>query len=515
MTRVVTAQELSEHGGKDSCWMAILGKVYDLTDFLTEHPGGSAILLRHSGKDATKEFEKFHSEDMIERVLPDSVIVGDYEDAGAGEAAPQFTVGDEDETPKASSTGNSTAASTEGESEVTIDMMLNAMDFKAVAEKKVSPEGWAYLYSAAGDEFSYAENEDAFARHASQDRDGAESAGGRQQGWTARRSVLGRHFDVPFYMTAVAMAKLYNPDGEKCAARGVSKMKRAGIDMPYMVPTLASCGLRDIMSACDPSLAKWYQLYVNPSEKVVESMITRIVDYGFAALFITVDAPELGMRERDMRVKVRQSAAVQGGAKQETAGVARAISSFISQSLCWENIPKISTMAREKAAARGGEIDIFLKGIHSPVDAVRAYRERHRLGVRGIVVSNHGARQVDTVKSGVQMLYECTRALGKAGWLGRGDPEFSVFVDGGVRRGTDILKCIALGASAVGIGRPFMTAMAAFGEDGMVRLANLLREDIITNMRLLGCRTLDELNEDFLDARAMEHPPPGKVRARY
>ncbi|KAF4725188.1 Cytochrome b2, mitochondrial precursor, partial [Perkinsus olseni] len=240
-----------------------------------------------------KEFEKFHSEDMIERVLPDSVIVGDYEDAGAGEAAPQFTVGDEDETPKASSTGNSTAASTEGESEVTIDMMLNAMDFKAVAEKKVSPEGWAYLYSAAGDEFSYAENEDAFARIAMVPRVLVDVSK-----VDCSTVVLGRHFDVPFYMTAVAMAKLYNPDGEKCAARGVSKMKRAGIDMPYMVPTLASCGLRDIMSACDPSLAKWYQLYVNPSEKVVESMIPRIVDYGFAALFITVDAPELGMRER-------------------------------------------------------------------------------------------------------------------------------------------------------------------------------------------------------------------------
>ncbi|KAF4658747.1 Cytochrome b2, mitochondrial precursor [Perkinsus olseni] len=510
MTRVVTAQELGGHRGKDSCWMAILGKVYDLTDFLTEHPGGSAILLRHSGKDATKEFEKFHSEDMIERVLPESVIVGDFEEVGAGEAAPQSTVDDEEETPKASSAGNSTVASTEGISEVTIDMMLNAMDFKAVAEKKVSPEGWAYLYSAAGDEFSYAENEDAFARIAMVPRVLVDVS--RVDCSTA---VLSRHFDVPFYMTAVAMAKLYDRDGEKCVARGVSKMKRAGIDMPYMVPTLASCGLRDIMSACDPSLAKWYQLYVNPSEKVVESMITRIVDYGFTALFITVDAPELGTRERDMRVKVRQSAAVQGEAKQETAGVARAISSFISQSLCWENIPRISTMAREKSAARGGKIDIFLKGIHSPVDAVRAYRERHRLGVRGIVVSNHGARQVDTVKSGVQMLYECTRALGKAGWRGRSDPEFLVFVDGGVRRGTDILKCIALGASAVGIGRPFMTAMAAFGEEGMVRLASLLREDIITNMRLLGCRTLEELNEDFLDARAMEHPPPGKVRARY
>ncbi|EER11527.1 Cytochrome b5, putative [Perkinsus marinus ATCC 50983] len=150
MPRVVTALELRDHREKDNCWMAILGKVYDITEFLSEHPGGSAILLRNAGKDATKEFEKFHSEDMIERVMPDSALVGVFE-----EIVDTTSSTAEEEVPVERSISDS---------EATLDMMLNAMDFKAVAEKKVSAEGWAYLYSAAGDEFSYAENEDAFSR---------------------------------------------------------------------------------------------------------------------------------------------------------------------------------------------------------------------------------------------------------------------------------------------------------------------------------------------------------------
>lgn len=126
------------------------------------------------------------------------------------------------------------------------------------------------------------------------------------------------------------------------------------------------------------------------------------------------------------------------------------------------------------------------------------------------ILSNYGMSVLGKI-----FLSRTTFLLCQAGWRGRNDPEFSVFVDGGVRRGTDIIKCIALGASAVGIGRPFMTAMAAFGEAGMVRLAALLKEEILVNMRLLGCRSLEELSEEFLDARAMEQPPPGKVRARY
>ncbi|KAF4667794.1 Cytochrome b2, mitochondrial precursor [Perkinsus chesapeaki] len=522
MVKVITAAELSKHTTKESCWMAIHGKVYDLTAFIHEHPGGSAILLRHSGRDSTKEFEKFHSEDMIERVLPNSAIVGDFEEPATVTAS---------EPPPVDDTPEMVSLIDEEPKNATLDMMLNAMDFKAVAEGKVSREGWAYLYSAAGDEFSYQENEDAFARISLIPRVLVDVSK-----VDCSANILGRHCDVPFYITAVAMAKLYDRDGEKCMARGVSKTKACGIDMPYMVPTLASCSLREIVAACEPSLDKWYQLYVNPSFSVVESMITKIIDNGFSALFITVDAPELGMREKDMRFKARESAAVQGGAKRETAGVAQAITSFITHSLSWKNLPDITNLAKKKAAERA-------------TDAVRAYRERHRLGLRGIVVSNHGARQVDTVKSGVQMLYECTRALKKfvlgnevhnlknrvyeaertklallvssakiasfVGWKGRSDAQFSVFVDGGVRRGTDILKCIALGASAVGIGRPFMTAMAAFREDGVVKLANLFKEEILVNMRLLGCQNLDEVDEELLDARAMDYPPPGQVRARY
>ncbi|KAF4656340.1 Cytochrome b2, mitochondrial precursor [Perkinsus olseni] len=384
---------------------------------------------------------------------------------------------------------------------VTVNMMLNAMDFKTVARNKLPQESWDYLYSGAGDEFTFQENEAMFSRLALLPR-----VLRNVSSVTCATTVLGHSFDVPFYVTGVAMGKLFHNDGEKCMARGVSK---CGAAMGYMVPSLASCGLRDIVASMGESLPRWYQLCVHPNATTTDRMITRVVNSGFTAMFITVDCPGVGLRERDMRHKVSQN----GGPK--ASGYSMAVSPYLALSMDWDSVAELTRATKAKAKARGRGIDIFLKGITSPADALKAYTERGSLSIRGIVISNHGARQIDTVKSAVQLLYECTRALKKVGWLGRDDPEFSVFMDGGARRGTDILKCIALGARAVGMGRPFMTAMAAFGEEGIARLAGILHQDIIVSMRLMGCRTLGEVTEDVLDTRALDLPLPGYIRSRY
>ncbi|KAF4673208.1 Cytochrome b2, mitochondrial precursor [Perkinsus chesapeaki] len=383
--------------------------------------------------------------------------------------------------------------------EPTVHMMLNAMDFKLVAKGKLPQESWDYLYSGAGDEFTFQENEAMFSRIAFVPR-----VLRNVTNVTCTTTVLGNAFDVPFYVTGMAMGKLFHEDGEKCMASGVSK---CGVAMGYMVPTLASCGLRSIVSSMGPALPRWYQLCAHPDASVTDKMITRIINSDFTAMFITVDCPGVGLRERDMRHKVAQN----GGP--QVAGYSIAVSKYLALGMDWDTVAELAKSTKTKAQGRGKDIDIFIKGISAPADAVKAYTERDRLSIRGIVISNHGARQIDTMKSAVQLLYECTRALKKAGWRGREDPQFSVFMDGGVRRGTDVLKCVALGARAVGTGRPFMTAMAAFGEEGIARFVRILHEEIITTMRLLGCHSLEELTEDFLDTRALDFPLRGYIRS--
>lgn len=140
---------------------------------------------------------------------------------------------------------------------------------------------------------------------------------------------------------------------------------------------------------------------------------------------------------------------------------------------------------------------IILKGIATWEDAVMAVEA----GVQGIVLSNHGGRQLDMARSGVEVLVEVVDALKERGmWP---NPNFSIFVDGGVRRATDVLKALALGASAVGIGRGFLYSFCAYGQDGVEHAFRILREEFEMNMRLLGIKTLAELRPEMVDARAL------------
>lgn len=140
---------------------------------------------------------------------------------------------------------------------------------------------------------------------------------------------------------------------------------------------------------------------------------------------------------------------------------------------------------------------IILKGIATAEDAILAYES----GVQGIVLSNHGGRQLDTSRSGIEVLVEVVSALRLRGYFP--SPNFEIYVDGGVRRASDVLKAIALGAKAVGVGRPFLYAFCAYGQDGVERAIQIFREEFEMNMRLLGARTLDELVPEMVDASAL------------
>jgi L-lactate dehydrogenase (cytochrome) len=299
-------------------------------------------------------------------------------------------------------------------------------------------------------------------------------------------NILGVTSTLPLYFTATALAKLAHPNGELAIVKAARK---AGV--PYMLPTLSSYTLDEMLEARHPGQECFSQLYVNPERSRTQAYVEKLEANGVKALFITVDAPQLGRREKDMRNKFTQ----QGSDVQETdedsggvdrsQGATRAISSFIDPGLNWADIPWFKSITKMK---------ILLKGVQCNEDAVMAYKA----GLSGCVLSNHGGRQLDTCRSGIEVLPEVVQALQDAGCK---KGEFDIFVDGGIRRGADIFKAVALGASGVGVGRPVLYSLASYGEKGIVRMVHMLQDELQMVMRLSGTPDIPSITEEHVIAK--------------
>ena len=291
---------------------------------------------------------------------------------------------------------------------------------------------------------------------------------------------------MPVYITATALGRLGHPDGELNLTRGAA---RSGVIQ--MVPTLSSCSFDEIVQERRNGLPlQFFQLYVNSDRKVVLDMLRRAEEADIKAIFVTVDAPQLGRREKDMRMHFGgEGSNVQGGTvEKRDEGAARAISTFIDPSFDWDDLLFIT---------RNTRLPVLLKGVQTWEDVVLACE----MGLAGVVLSNHGGRQLNFAPPAIAVLEEAVHELKKRHMFP--NKNFQLFVDGGFRRGTDVLKAIALGATAVGVGRPLLYAYSAYGSDGVVRALELLRDEIEMDMRLLGARTLQEVVPEMLDLRAM------------
>jgi L-lactate dehydrogenase (cytochrome) len=229
-----------------------------------------------------------------------------------------------------------------------------------------------------------------------------------------------------------------------------------------MIPTLASCSFDEICDAARDAQPQWLQLYVNKDREITKKIVQHAEKRGMKGLFITVDAPQLGRREKDMRSKFSDVGSnvqnTSGENVDRSQGAARAISSFIDPSLSWKDIPWFLSITK---------MPIILKGVQRVEDVLKAIE----YGVHGVVLSNHGGRQLDTARSGIEILAEVMPELRRLGLQDR----IEVYIDGGVRRATDIIKAVCLGAKGVGIGRPFLYAMSAYGLPGVDRAMQLLK----------------------------------------
>ncbi len=460
MSDLIPFKTVARHNRPGDAWIVINERVYDISKF--PHPGGLELLKPYFGRDATAAFLSQHNLDMLAIVEKNLVGVIDRDDEGWKK---------EREVAKDRATDDSLLA--RRAKLAPISHILNTRDMEQAAELIMDPPGWAYYASAADDEVTLRENEAAFGRL-----------------WLRPRvlvdvskvdisaELLGAPSSFPLYVTATALAKLADPEGEVAITRACAKA-----NVPYMCPTLSSCSLEEMTSARAPGQTQWFQLYVNKDRAVTKDLLQRAEAGGCKAVFVTVDAPQLGRRERDMRFKAPQKSSVQKRDTQvdTSRGTSNALSSFIDPSLSWSDIEWISGTTK---------LPFCLKGIQSGMDAVLATKS----GAKAIVVSNHGGRQLDYARSGVEVLIEVMAALREASL----DRQVIVFVDGGIRRGTDIFKCLALGADGVGIGRPVLHGLAAYGEAGVVKTITMLRDEFTTCLMMAGCPTVADIKEEMV-----------------
>jgi L-lactate dehydrogenase (cytochrome) len=228
-----------------------------------------------------------------------------------------------------------------------------------------------------------------------------------------------------------------------------------------------------------------YSLFIVDRD-LSKKLILKAEKMGVKVICVTVDAPVLGRREKDMRLKFVHAAShiQQKSDVYREKGVSQALSSFIDSSLSWDDIKWFRSITK---------LPLVLKGVHIAEDALKAAY----YGLDGIIISNHGGRQLDAVPSGIEMLEDICNALSEQGLSGR----LEIMVDGGFRRGTDIFKALALGAKAVGLGRPFLWAMSSYGQEGVEKAIELLAEELETTMRLAGTPTIREITHHHVKRR--------------
>jgi 4-hydroxymandelate oxidase len=290
--------------------------------------------------------------------------------------------------------------------------------------------------------------------------------------------LLGQRFQMPVHLAPTAIQQMAHPDGELAAYHAASD---AGI--AYCLSTLASASIEEVAAAATG--VRWFQLYMHPDRAVTASFIERAADSGYGAIVLTVDLPKTGRRERDIANGFALPDGVRyanlGGRRTRatTAGLdpfAQDVNAQTNPALGWDDLEWLVTKT---------SLPVIVKGV------VRADDARHAVdaGARGLIVSNHGGRQLDYAIASLDALPEVLEAVGR---------DVPVLMDGGVRRGTDVLKALCLGASGVLVGRPYLWALSVDGADGVRRMLAMLREEIEVSMSLLGVGRLSDLGKDLL-----------------
>eukprot|EP00184_Porphyridium_aerugineum_P006955 CAMPEP_0184693674 /NCGR_PEP_ID=MMETSP0313-20130426/1843_1 /TAXON_ID=2792 /ORGANISM="Porphyridium aerugineum, Strain SAG 1380-2" /LENGTH=405 /DNA_ID=CAMNT_0027151813 /DNA_START=112 /DNA_END=1329 /DNA_ORIENTATION=+ len=356
---------------------------------------------------------------------------------------------------------------------------VNVYEYHTLAKKKLPAMVYGYYSSGADDQQTLRDNEDGYKRLRFRPRVLVDVS--KQDLCTV---ILGTASSFPLVIAPTAMQRMAHPEGELATARAAANQ---GIIM--CLSSWSTTALEDVMQA-SPNSPKWFQLYVYKDRDVTLQLIRRAEKAGYLAIALTVDTPRLGRREADIKnnfslpshLTMGNFTAVDENSKQgrmqkgSGSGLASYVASLIDQSLSWKDVAWLKQNTR---------LPILAKGIETAEDTLLAMEA----GCAGIIVSNHGARQLDGVISTIDALEEVVQAT-------RG--RIPVFVDSGVRRGTDIVKALALGASAAMIGRPYLWGLSVAGQQGVEHVIQMLRNEFALAMALCGCVKVSDIRRDMV-----------------
>ena len=352
---------------------------------------------------------------------------------------------------------------------------LNLLELESLARQKLPVNTFDYYRGGAGEEITLHNNRAAYEKWSIHYRILVDVAQ-----CNPTTFFLGTSLAFPVMIAPTAFHKLAHEDGERATALAA---KAAGI--PYVVSSLSTCTLEEIGEASAHQF--WFQLYVNKDRGFTRDLIQRASACGCQALVVTVDTPLWGRREKDIRNGFHLPPGLsainllgsdrQGAQKgQQGAGMGQAFDWMLDASLSWKDLEWLRLQTK---------LPVLIKGVCRADDARKAVDH----GLSGIIVSNHGGRQLDSAPPTLAVLPEIADAVNK---------DIPILLDGGIRRGTDILKALALGAQAVLIGRPVLWALALGGQEGVEKMLTLLKAEFDLAMALAGCKRVEEITADLV-----------------
>ncbi|GAA5925656.1 hypothetical protein JCM3775_001465 [Rhodotorula graminis] len=468
--RTISAAEVAKHNSRESLWMCIDDEVWDVTNFVDLHPGGAKVMEQNAGKDVTKLFKSLHPPNTLRKFLSEEdnlvgrIAVDEVTKIGGGKNAEDLRI---------------EMARNELRN---VDTVVSIDEFEELAQAILSDMAVAYYGTG-----SLRDERDAWQRVRFRPR--------------VLRKM--RHIDTntTFCGIPVRLARLGHPDGEQNIVRGV-----APHNILQVVSSGASCSIDEIFAVKEPEQNLAWQFYVNSDKELAEQKLKKALELGARAIFVTVDVPVLGKRERDLKLKARSQNyehPIAAQFKEAGSKVAafdasvgkRGVSDIpdnahIDANLNWDDIAWI----RERAPG----VPIVIKGVGCVEDVELA----HQYGADGVVLSTHGGRQLDGARAPLDVLIEVRRKR----------PELlsklEVYVDGGARRGTDVVKALCLGARGVGFGRPFLYAQSVYAHEGVSKAVEILEAEVHMAMRLLGANTLADLKPEMVECSFPERWVP-------
>jgi 4-hydroxymandelate oxidase len=347
-------------------------------------------------------------------------------------------------------------------------------DFEVLAKPHLTHQAYEFVAGAAGDEITAAENRAAFRRIRLQPRVLVDVSR-----TDTSVTLFGRRHPHPILLAPTGYHRLFHPEGEAATVRGANLAEAT-----LIAATFATASIEDMAS--QPRQPLWFQLYIHRDRGVTRGLVERALSAGYEAICVTVDVPSNGPRDRELRAgfvlppgveRVNLAGLVGGGAASPDRPFGRSIYSALrSPSATWADLEWLRSWVKAP---------LLVKGILHPDDAERAVA----CGCDGVIVSNHGGRTIDTVPATMDVL---PRIAGRVG------ARTTLLLDGGIRRGTDVFKAMALGAAAVCIGRPYLYGLAAGGEFGIARALEILRSELEMTMCLVGCPELSHADPTWV-----------------